>query len=80
MLVRGLHDGAAYAMKVLRVDAIAKQRMAAEVQTERDVMVSFARQPHPFVVPLLRGYRSGSHCAPPASSNPRGLPRPPASA
>lgn len=61
MLVRGLHDGAAYAMKVLRVDAIAKQRMAAEVQTERDVMVSFARQPHPFVVPLLRGYRSGSH-------------------
>ena len=61
MLVRGLHDGAAYAMKVLRVDAIAKQRMAAEVQTERDVMVSFARQPHPFVVPALRGYRSGSH-------------------
>ena len=61
MLVRGVHDGAAYAMKVLRVDAVAKQRMAAEVQAERDVMVSFARQPHPFVVPALRSYRSGSH-------------------
>merc|ERR1719482_1690844 len=48
-------------MKVLRVDAVAKQRMAAEVQAERDVMVSFARQPHPFVVPALRSYRSGSH-------------------
>ena len=40
---------------------LAKQRMAAEVQAERDVMVSFARQPHPFVVPALRSYRSGSH-------------------
>lgn len=49
MLVRKKDDGAVYAMKVLRKDAIIKRRQVAHTQAERDILTKLK---HPFIVNL----------------------------
>jgi serine/threonine protein kinase len=49
MLVRKKDDGAVYAMKVLRKDAIIKRRQVAHTQAERDILTQLK---HPFIVNL----------------------------
>ena len=49
MLVRKKDDGAVYAMKVLRKDAIIKRRQVAHTQAERDILT---KMKHHFIVNL----------------------------
>lgn len=55
MLVRKKDDGAVYAMKVLRKDAIIKRRQVAHTQAERDILT---KMKHPFIVNLNYAFQT----------------------